>query len=80
MTRAIKESSDNTTGVAQEVINKAGLWTSKNAEQMDQLVEKYQVQTSEQIAIGQSQVEAFTTILSDLMVQLILLRQITDCG
>jgi uncharacterized protein YukE len=70
MTRAIKESSDNTTGVAQEVINKAGLWTSKNAEQMDQLVEKYQVQTSEQIAIGQSQVEAFTTILSDLMVQL----------
>ena len=44
MTRAIKESSDNTTGAAHEVIHKAGVWTSKSAEQLDQLVEKYQAQ------------------------------------
>ena len=44
MTKTIKESSDNATGAAQEVIHKAGVWTSKSAEQLDQLVEKYQSQ------------------------------------
>ncbi|MDA8214250.1 MAG: hypothetical protein M0Z64_03110 [Nitrospiraceae bacterium] len=44
MSQAIKESSDNATGAAQEVIHKAGAWTSKSAEQLDQLVEKYQSQ------------------------------------
>lgn len=44
MTRVIKESSDNATGAAQEVIHKAGVWTSRSAEQLDQLIEKYQAQ------------------------------------
>lgn len=44
MSQAIKESSDNATGAAKEVIHKAGAWTSKSAEQLDQLVEKYQSQ------------------------------------
>ncbi len=44
MTQAIKESSDNAASAAQEVIYKAGVWTSKSAEQLDKLVEKYQSQ------------------------------------
>jgi hypothetical protein len=44
MTQQIKESSDNAANAAQEVIHKAGAWTSKSAEQLDQLVEKYQSQ------------------------------------
>lgn len=44
MTKTIKESSDNATDAATEVIHKAGAWTSKSAEQLDQLVEKYQSQ------------------------------------
>lgn len=44
MSQTIKKSSDNATDAAQEVIHKAGAWTSKSAEQLDQLAEKYQSQ------------------------------------
>jgi hypothetical protein len=44
MSETIKQSSDNATDAAQEVIHKAGVWTSKSAEQLDRLAEKYQSQ------------------------------------
>jgi hypothetical protein len=44
MSKTIQASSDNAAGAAQEVIQKAGAWTSKSAEQLDRLVEKYQSQ------------------------------------
>ena len=44
MTKNIKDSSDHASGAVQEMISKAGAWTSKSAEQLDQLVEKYQSQ------------------------------------
>ncbi|MBF0506356.1 MAG: methyl-accepting chemotaxis protein [Nitrospirae bacterium] len=55
MSRTIRESSDNAAGAAQDVIRKAGDWTSRSAEQLDHLAGKYQ-----------SQVE-LTTALNDAM-------------
>ncbi|MDA8090623.1 MAG: hypothetical protein M0Z61_10465 [Nitrospiraceae bacterium] len=44
MATIVRTNTDKATGAAEEVIQKAGVWTQKSAEQLDNLVEKYQAQ------------------------------------